>query len=145
MQASMASALSGLRQRCRGHDDTGLRQASMARLQSGKTRWRRPRNLAARRLSRRDRDRTTAHWTTPHAFVYQPRRHTRGIAMQLPPHRHRAAAIAMPRWRWELAGSAMPAAHLHGTQSGSLSTYRRRNVVGATSVATGLTGSARRD
>lgn len=70
VQASMASALSGLRQRCRDNDDAGLRQASMTRLQSGKTRWRRPRNLAARRLSRRDRNRIIAHWTTHRGVVY---------------------------------------------------------------------------
>jgi len=71
VQASMARALSGLRQRCRENNDAGLRQASMARLQSGKTRWRRPRNLAVRRLSQRDGNRTTAHWTMRRAFVYE--------------------------------------------------------------------------
>ena len=113
VQASMASTLSGLRQRCRENNDAGLRQASMTRLQSRKTRWRRPRNLAARRLSRRDGNRTTAHWTMRRAFVYERRRYPGGIDMQLPLRRHRAAVIAMARWRREPASAAMPAAQQH--------------------------------
>jgi len=117
VQASMARALSGLRQRCRENNDAGLRQASMARLQSGKTRWRRPRNLASRRLSRRDGNRTTAHWTMRRAFVYERRRYASGIDMQLPLRRHRAAAIAMVRWRREPASAGMPAAPQDGASA----------------------------
>jgi len=117
VHASMASALSGLRQRCRENNDAGFRQASMTRLQSLTTRWRRPRNLASRRLSRRDGNRTTAHWTMRRVFVYERRRYPSGIDMQLPLRRHRAEAIAMVRWWREPASAGMPAAPQHGASA----------------------------
>jgi hypothetical protein len=47
------------------------------------------------------------HWTMRRGLVYAQRRRAIGIAMQLPLQRHRAAAIAMTKWRQALAAAAI--------------------------------------
>ncbi len=127
VQAHIANALSGLRQRCRGNDNSGLRQASMARLQSGKTRWRRPRNLAAPGLSQRDRIRTIAHWTMRRAFVYQQHRHASGL-----PCNCHCSVIVPQRSRWLGSGEHWPAP-----------SWKRRRKTAPSTDATHASGGAR--